>query len=290
MTTLVLGSTGQLATHLRELWPHAAFWSRADADLSSPGTLRGKIEAASPSAIVIAAAYTAVDKAESEPELAWRVNAEAPAEIARAAAALDVPLVHVSTDYVFDGTKPEPYVETDAVAPLNVYGRSKLGGELAVAAIAKRHWVLRTSWVFSEHGQNFVKTMLRLGRERDRLSVVADQIGRPTYAGDLARVIDVLLAGTQKAVPYGLHHVGGGPVTTWHGFATAIFGRACELGLLSGSPQVQAIPTSEYPTPARRPLSSVLQPGASLAAALPQQPDWTAGLSTSLHALLTRGR
>jgi dTDP-4-dehydrorhamnose reductase len=290
MTTLVLGSTGQLATHLRELWPQATFWSRADADLADPRSLRGKIEWARPSAIVIAAAYTAVDKAESEPELAWRVNAEAPAEIARAAAALDVPLVHVSTDYVFDGNKSEPYVETDPVAPLNVYGRSKLGGELAVASIATRYWILRTSWVFSEHGHNFVKTMLRLGRERHRLSVVADQVGRPTYAGDLARVIDVLLRPGGAAVPYGLHHVGGGPVTTWHGFATAIFRRACEMGLLPTAPQLQAIPSSQYPTPARRPLSSVLQPAASLAAALPQQPDWTAGLGTSLHALIALGR
>lgn len=288
MTTLVLGHTGQLATHLRELWPQVRFWSRTDADFADPGSLRARIEASAPSAIVIAAAYTAVDKAESEPELAWRINAEAPAEIARAAAALDVPLVHVSTDYVFDGRSAAPYAETDPVAPLNVYGRSKLGGELAVASIAKRYWILRTSWVFSEHGHNFVKTMLRLGRERDRLSVVADQFGRPTYAGDLARVIDTLVGPAPPPVPFGLHHVGGGPVTTWHGFATSIFERACAMGLLQASPQVQAIPTSQYRTPARRPLRSVLQPGASLAAALPQQPDWTAGLSRSLHALTAR--
>jgi dTDP-4-dehydrorhamnose reductase len=290
MTTLVLGSTGQLATHLRELWPDATFWSRAYADLADPRTLRGKLESARPSAIVIAAAYTAVDKAESEPELAWRVNAEAPAEIARAAAALDVPLVHVSTDYVFDGTKATPYIETDAVAPLNVYGRSKLGGELAVASIARRYWVLRTSWVFSEHGHNFVKTMLRLGRERDRLGVVADQTGRPTYAGDLARAIDALLAPAQPAVPFGLHHVGGGPVTSWHGFATRIFERGCALGLLPSRPEVQSIATSAYPTPARRPASSVLQSSPALVAALAQQPDWIAGLETCLTALLPKSR
>jgi len=290
MTTLVLGSTGQLASHLRELWPTATFWSRTDADLADPPTLRRKLESARPSAIVVAAAYTAVDKAESEPELAWRVNAEAPAEVARAAATLDVPLVHVSTDYVFDGTKTTPYVETDAVAPLNVYGRSKLGGELAVASIAKRYWILRTSWVFSEHGHNFVKTMLRLGRERDRLGVVADQTGRPTYAGDLAQVIAALLAPAQPAVPHGLHHVGGGPVTSWHGFATSIFERACALGLLPTPPQVQAIATSAYPTPARRPACSVLQPGATLGAALTGQPDWVAGLETCLNALLPKSR
>jgi dTDP-4-dehydrorhamnose reductase len=285
MTTLVLGSTGQLATHLRDLWPEATFWSRNDADFARPGSLRGKIEAARPGAIVIAAAYTAVDKAESEPELAWRVNAEAPAEIARAATTLDVPLVHVSTDYVFDGKKSEPYVETDPVAPVNVYGRSKLGGELAVASISKRYWILRTSWVFSEHGHNFVKTMLRLGRERDRLTVVADQIGRPTYAGDLARVIDLLLGPAGGAVPYGLHHVGGGPVTSWHGFAGAIFAEAVARGLLARAPAVAAIPTSAYPTPAQRPLHSVLAPSPALATAASGLVDWPRGLVRCLEGL-----
>jgi dTDP-4-dehydrorhamnose reductase len=285
MTTLVLGSTGQLAAHLRAVWPKAQFWSRADADLAAPSALRLKIESARPTAIVIAAAYTAVDKAESEPELAWRVNAEAPAEIARAAAALDVPLIHVSTDYVFNGLKPEPYVESDPVAPLNVYGRSKLGGELAVASIAKRYWILRTSWVFSEHGHNFVKTMLRLGRERDRLSVVADQIGRPTYAGDLARVIDALLAPAQTTVPHGLHHVGGGPVTSWHGFACSIFGEAVARGLLSRAPDVTAIPTSAYPTPAQRPLHSVLAPSPYLSPINSGIVDWTRGLARCLDQI-----
>ncbi|MEZ5458865.1 MAG: dTDP-4-dehydrorhamnose reductase [Steroidobacteraceae bacterium] len=285
MTTLVLGSTGQLATHLRELWPDAVFWSRTEADLAEPRTLRGKVESARPAAIVIAAAHTAVDKAESEPELAWRINAEAPAEIARAAATLDVPLVHVSTDYVFDGCKATPYVEDDPVGPLNVYGRSKLGGELAVQSIATRYWILRTSWVFSEHGQNFVKTMLRLGRDRDTLSVVADQLGRPTYAGDLARVIAELLRPTPAAVPFGLLHVGGGPATTWHGFAVAIFEGARAAGMLPGVPVVHAIPTSQYPTPARRPLSSVLEPSAALQQALSTHPDWRDGLNSVLRAL-----
>lgn len=290
MTTLVLGSTGQLASHLRALWPEAMFWSRADADLADPRTLRSKIESARPAAIVIAAAYTAVDKAESEPELAWRINAEAPAEIARAAATLDVPLVHVSTDYVFDGCKPAPYVESDPVAPLNVYGRSKLGGELAVRSIASRHWILRTSWVFSEHGQNFVKTMLQLGRERDALSVVADQTGRPTYAGDLARAIASLLQPQSAAVPFGLHHVGGGPATTWHGFAVAIFERARAAGMLARAPVVHAIPTSQYPTPAQRPLSSVLEPSATLMDGVATRPDWSRGLDSVLHALAGQTR
>src|SRR5690606_1943891 len=144
-------------------------------------------------AIVNAAAYTAVDRAETERDLAWRINAEAPAELARAAERLSVPLVHVSTDYVFDGHNAEGYVESDPVAPLSVYGRSQLGGELAVATLCARHWILRTSWVFSEHGNNFPKTMLRLARDRDELRVVDDQRGRPTYAGDLADCIAGIL-------------------------------------------------------------------------------------------------
>jgi dTDP-4-dehydrorhamnose reductase len=289
MKILVLGSNGQLAMHLRELWPDATFWGRAEADLSAPAAIEARIRDFQPEAIVNAAAYTAVDKAETEPDLAWRLNAEAPAAMARAAAALDVPLVQVSTDYVFDGTKVEPYVETDPVAPLNVYGRTKLGGELAVATLCRRHWILRTSWVFSEHGHNFVKTMLRLARERDRLSVVADQIGRPTYAGDLAAVIGKLLLARPGAVPYGLHHVGGGTPTTWHAFATAIFAAAFKRGLIARSPEVARIPTSAYPTPARRPLSSVLKPSARLERAYPGLVDWQSSLGRCLDTLQLQG-
>jgi len=157
MTVLVLGSAGQLARHLRELWPQATFWGRDSLDLSRPETVLGHVCSLRPSTIVNAAAYTAVDRAEAEPDLAWRINSEAAAALARAARALDVPLVHVSTDYVFDGRAARPYVESDAVAPLNVYGRSKLGGELAVAALCSRYWILRSSWVFSEYGSNFVR-------------------------------------------------------------------------------------------------------------------------------------
>ncbi len=180
MTFLVLGRTGQLASHLQITSPDAWFWDRATADLSDVANLEEKLVAAAPAAIVNAAAYTAVDRAETEPDLAWRINAEAPAAMARAARRLDVPLIHVSTDYVFDGASGSPYVETDGTRPPSVYGRSKLGGELAVATLCAKHWILRTSWVFSEHGHNFPKTMLRLARERTELRVVDDQHGRPT--------------------------------------------------------------------------------------------------------------
>ncbi len=164
MTVLVLGSSGQVARHLRELWPEALFWGRNTLDISDTANLERAILAASPDAVINAAAYTAVDRAETEAQAAWRLNAEAPAAAARAAEALGIPLVHLSTDYVFDGEADVPYAVGAATRPLSTYGRTKLGGELAVASICSRHWILRTSWVFSETGANFVHTMLRLAR------------------------------------------------------------------------------------------------------------------------------
>lgn len=282
MNVLVVGSTGQLARHLRESLPSATFWSRADADLSQPEALERKVLDAQPQFIVNAAAYTAVDRAETERELAWRVNAEAPAVLARAAAKLDVPVVQVSTDYVFDGLANQPYGESDPVAPLGVYAASKLGGELAVRTIHSKHWILRTSWVFSEFGANFVTTMLRLARERDELRVVADQHGRPTYAGDLAAAIAALVREPQT-VPFGTHHATGGSVVSWHAFAVQIIGRAQQCGMLAKSPVIHAIPTSSYPTPARRPLNAVLNPSAALSRVA--RFDWDAGLDRALENL-----
>ena len=289
MTVLVLGSTGQLASHLRETLPAATFWSRAEADLSDPESLPASIIALRPTAIVNAAAHTAVDRAESEPDLAWRVNAEAPAAMARAAQALDVPLIQVSTDYVFDGSKDGAYLVTDPVAPISVYGRSKLGGELAVQTLCQKHWILRTSWVFSEFGHNFVKTMLRLSRERETLTVVDDQRGQPTYAGDLARLIHALLrdvaAAPQDALPWGRYHVGAGPVVTWRDFAERVVTRAGERGLIGRIPTVSGIPTSAYPTPARRPRNSVLATESNLTSRYPDAFDWQAGLEAVLTHL-----
>ena len=282
MSVLVVGSTGQLAQHLRELLPGAMFWSRSDADLARPESLAQKVIDFRPAFIVNAAAYTAVDRAESERDVAWRVNADAPAALARAAAALDVPLVQVSTDYVFNGSGNTPYTETDPVGPLGAYGNSKLGGELAVRTIHTKHWILRTSWVFSEFGANFVKTMLRLARERDELKVVSDQFGRPTYAGDLALAITQLLH-QPGSVPYGIHHATGGSVVSWHEFATQIIARGHHSGLLAKMPTVHPIPTSAYPTPARRPLNSILNPSSTLSRIATF--DWNSGLDRTLAKL-----
>jgi dTDP-4-dehydrorhamnose reductase len=281
---LVLGRTGQLARHLQLLLPAATFWGRAEADLAQPEQLQARIEAFAPAFIINAAAHTAVDKAESERDLAWRVNADAPAAMARAAAARAVPLVHVSTDYVFDGSGDRPWSDGDPVSPQNVYGLTKLGGELAVRALAPKHWIVRTSWVFSEYGNNFVKTMVRLGKERSELKVVNDQRGRPTYAGDLARLI-VALATNPGATAFGTYHAGGNEPLSWCDFAGAIFSRAHARGLLAKQPAVIGIPSSQYPTPARRPANSVMQPSAALHAGTAVDFDWPRGLDRVLEFL-----
>lgn len=286
MTILVLGSSGQLARHLKDVLPGATYRGRDTLDLAEPARVRAAIEAMRPSAIVNAAGYTAVDKAESEPALAWRVNAESVAAAALAANALDVPFVHVSTDYVFDGRKASGYVETDATNPLSVYGASKLGGELAARTLCKKSWILRVSWVFSEHGANFVKTMLRLAATRDELRVVADQRGRPTYAGDIARVIAALLrADSEARLPFGTYHAVGGPAVSWHEFAGRIIELAFDRGMIAKRVPVRAITTEEYPLPARRPANSVLEPSGELERALGVAVDWSAGLTAALSAL-----
>jgi dTDP-4-dehydrorhamnose reductase len=281
MSIVVLGSSGQLARHLRELLPEARFLARAEADLADPAAVRKVLLAARPTCIVNAAAYTAVDRAESEPTLAWTVNAEAPAVMARVAGQLDVPLVHVSTDYVFSGHAGNGWRSSDPVSPVNTYGRSKLGGELAVATLCAKHWILRSSWVFSEYGSNFVKTMLRLAAERPELRVVDDQRGCPTYAGDLARLVARVTA-SPEALPYGLHHATGGPAVSWREFADSIVEVGYRLGVLANRVPVRGIRTSDYPTAARRPANSVLEPDA-----LPGGItfDWQAGLERAVGAL-----
>jgi dTDP-4-dehydrorhamnose reductase len=284
MTVLVLGENGQLAMHLRELMPDAAFWGRRTLDLAQPEAVPGAIGALRPTAIVNAAGYTAVDKAESEPDVAWRVNAESVAAIARTANALGVPLVHVSTDYVFDGTKAGEYEEGDALNPVSVYGVTKAAGELAVRALCTNAWVLRVSWLFSEHGANFVKTMLRLAATRDELRVVEDQRGRPTYAGQVAQLIARLIERRESVVPYGIYHAVGGPVVSWRDFAVAIVRRAHERGLLARQLPVRSIRTFEYPTAARRPANSALRPSAAFER-LGVELNWSTGLDEALTRL-----
>jgi len=286
MTLLVVGASGQLASHLRQRLPQAVFRGREALDLTDTAAIEPAVRAINPAVIINAAAYTAVDAAESEPDTAWQLNAEAPAALARAAAAVGAVLVHISTDYVFDGNAEDAYPADAATRPINVYGRSKLAGELAVATLCQRHWILRASWVFSEFGSNFVRTMLRVGAERDVLKVVADQFGRPTYAGDLAVVIERLTQLTQDNGPeWGVYNAVGGRVVSWYEFAGEIFQGASERGLLGTTPTVQAIPTADYPTPATRPLRAVLEPSAALRTATGFEPDWHTGLGQTLDRL-----
>ncbi len=285
MKVLVLGATGQLARHLSEELPSATFWGRAVLDLGGSSDVASAIERFAPSAIVNAAAYTAVDKAETERTLAWSVNAKAPAVIAEAASMLGVPLVHVSTDYVFDGSSASEYATDDPVRPINVYGASKLAGELAVRALCSKSWILRTSWVFSEHGQNFVRTILRLAATRDSLRVVADQFGRPTYAKDLANAIAKIVTRSDSdgAIDFGLYHATGGPIVSWYRFATEVVQRAHAQRILKTRTPISPITTAEYPTAARRPANSALMPSPEIAERIGASFDWPSSLERMLE-------
>lgn len=260
MRAVVIGTTGQLAIELHRAKRPAGFELLAPhkLELANAAEVEAWLDASKPALVVNAAAYTAVDRAEAERDRAFAINATGPLTLARWCERHGAALVHVSTDYVFDGSKHEGYVPEDVTAPLSVYGASKLAGEEHVRSTAARHLILRTSWVFSAHGQNFVKTMLRLARERDELRVVADQVGRPTPAAELARVLwsacEGLASGREPA--WGTYHVAGAGSTNWHAFAEAI---VLEQQPFTGrAPRVVPITTADYPTPARRPTSSIL--------------------------------
>lgn len=261
MNLLVLGAAGQIGRELCRLsWPapyQIVGVDRAEVDISREEAVADAVRRERPDIIINAAASTAVDRAESEPEAAFAVNAAAPGYLAAACKLARIPLIHISTDYVFDGTKQTPYREDDPVNPLGVYGRSKEAGDRAVRAVLAEHVILRTAWVYSAHGHNFVRTMLRLGSERPVLRVVADQIGSPTSAADVARaiaaIVQRLTAGDRH---FGTYHFAGAGAVSWHGFAEAIFELAAPWR--GAPPRVEAITTAEYPTPARRPSNSVL--------------------------------
>jgi len=229
---------------------------RDDLDITDADAVSATVRSYAPGVAINAAAYTAVDKAEAEPDMAYAVNRDGPANLAAACAKLDIPLVHYSTDYVFDGSKAGAYSEEDPVAPLGVYGASKLAGEQAVRSVCAKYLILRTSWVFSAVGHNFVRTMLRLGSEREQLRVVADQYGKPTAAAELARLTCEIL--TKAEGRWGIYHLAQSPVTSWHGFAEVIFAEARRQGVDLKVTEVQAITTAEYPTPAKRPANSAL--------------------------------
>lgn len=280
MTLLVFGSSGQVASELRRHAPEARFLGRNEADLTDPQACANAVREMAPSAVINAAAYTAVDRAEDEEALAQIINADSPAAIARACAALNVPLVQVSTDYVFDGSGHAPWRPRDPVAPQNAYGRSKLRGENAVRAAGGPFAILRTSWVFSSHGANFVKTMLRLGESRDSLNIVDDQIGGPTAAEDIA-VACLQIARQLVLVPAksGIYHFSGAPDTSWKAFAQTIFAQADRPVTVTG------IPTSDYPTPARRPLNSRLDCSGTETVFGLHRPDWQSALTRVLKEL-----
>ena len=279
MTILVFGETGQLARELAADETVTCL-GRDQADLSHPAACAAAIRQAQPQAVINAAAYTAVDKAESEEALASVINGAAPGAMAATCADMGIPFVTVSTDYVFDGSGDAPWQPGDATGPLNAYGCSKLAGEEAVRAAGGAYAILRASWVVSAHGNNFVKTMLRLGRERDRLTIVADQIGAPTPARDIAAACLAMARQlAEDAGKSGTYHLQGAPETSWADVARAIFAEA------NITCQVEDIPTTAYPTPAARPLNSRLD-----CASLEQtfgilQPDWRLGLRDILKDL-----
>lgn len=250
------------------------------ADFDTPDMQPSLIERVSPDIVVNAAAHTAVDRAESERDAAFRANAEAPQRIAEACAARDAWLVHYSTDYVFDGSGKRPYREEDPTAPLGVYGQSKLAGEDAIRASGARHTILRTAWVYAAHGKNFMRTMLRLAAERDELRVVADQTGTPTSAALIADITAMVLA--RPFAGSGIRHLTATGATTWHGFAEAIVAGAHARGLLPRVPRVVPISTAEYPTPAKRPGYSCLDVSMIEAELGCRLPDWSDGLSNVL--------
>ncbi|TAG23026.1 MAG: dTDP-4-dehydrorhamnose reductase [Rhodobacterales bacterium] len=279
MKALVFGQTGQVAREVHRLLPEARFLGRDQADLMDPAACAAAVLASDADVVINAAAWTAVDKAEADEAAATVVNGDSPSAMARAAADKGVPFLHISTDYVFDGSGNQPFAPDDPTAPLGAYGRSKLAGEIGVRSAGGQHLILRTSWVFSAHGANFVKTMLRLGAEREVLRVVADQIGGPTPAAAIAKALVTAAAALKDGAPNGTHHFSGAPDASWADFARAIMAQA-------GLPcRIEDIPTSDYPTPARRPLNSRLDCAAFEASFSVKRPDWRQGLYTVMTEL-----
>lgn len=283
MKILLSGANGQLGRCFQDLVSKTdtvlALGSQ-ELDISNLQAVLAVAEEFRPDIIINAAAYTAVDKAESDARRAAVVNCHGPENLGLAAKQVGSRLVHVSTDYVFDGSGSVPYLETDAVNPLGVYGQTKLAGELLVQSILPEVIIIRTAWVFSEYGNNFVKTMLRLAKDRSELGVVADQVGCPTYAGDIAAAILKLVAGN---APGGIYHYCGDRSVSWAEFAQAIFAEGERAGVLARQPKVNFISTEEYPTPAKRPAYSVLS--AAKIAEYYQPSDWQAALEKIVFQL-----
>ena len=291
MRILLTGANGQVGWELAHRGGQQGLevlaLDRSDLDITDPVLVNKQVNRSAVSLVVNAAGYTAVDQAESEPELAFAVNRDGPACLASACEKAGIPLVHISTDYVFDGQKQGSYLETDPVSPLGVYGKSKAAGEVAVREHLPEHLILRTSWVYGIRGDNFVKTMLRLGREREVIQVVADQYGCPTYAADLAETILKIAAHVQagRQGHWGTYHYCGKGVTTWQGFAEAIFNLARKYVPLKVR-QIEAVTTAEYPAAAPRPANSVLDCSLLTSHFGVAPKPWNESLASMLHQII----
>jgi dTDP-4-dehydrorhamnose reductase len=281
MKLLVFGQTGQVATELQRLAADAIYLGRGATNLAYPAACAAAVMAYRPDVVINAAAYTAVDRAESEPDTAYIINANAPGAMARTCADLGIPFLHISTDYVFDGSGSVPWQVTDPIAPLGAYGLTKAAGEQAVRDAGGAHAILRTSWVFSAHGNNFVKTMLRLSENRDALSVVEDQIGGPTPAGSIASALLTMARAMVAGQGGGTYHYAGVPAVSWACFARETFAAAGRDIIVTG------IPTSEYPTAAVRPLNSRLDCHLLEAQFCITPPDWKTELAHIVRELLS---
>ncbi|ABE55940.1 dTDP-4-dehydrorhamnose reductase [Shewanella denitrificans OS217] len=284
MRILITGKNGQVGSCLVELLDAETDLTflaldREQLDITDANEVSKVVAEFKPDIIINAAAYTAVDRAEKECELAYAINRDGPYNLALAANDVNALIIHLSTDYVFSGNSSESYVESDKTGPQSEYGRSKLAGEQAVVLACSRHIILRTAWVFGEHGNNFVKTMLRLAKTRDTLDVVADQFGGPTYAGDIAKAIlaisNQVMKGNQA---YGVYHYSGFPHVSWYDFAKTIFSTALQQGFLKNTIQVRPITTLDYLTPAKRPANSRLDCHKINIAFVIEQSDWQSAL------------
>jgi dTDP-4-dehydrorhamnose reductase len=286
MRVLITGCHGQVGSCLTKQLANneniaVLALDREHLDITSQDAVNATVAEFEPSIIINAAAHTAVDKAEEEVDLSYAINRDGPKYLAQAAQSVGAAMLHISTDYVFEGNKTGEYVETDATNPQGVYGKSKLAGEIAVAEACDKHIILRTAWVFGEHGNNFVKTMLRLGQTRDALSIVGDQFGGPTYAGDIASVLIQIAKRIilESKVEYGVYHYSGLPHVSWFDFADAIFDVAVEQKVLAKKPSLTSITTEQYPTPASRPSNSRLSNGKITQAFSVEPSDWNSALN-----------
>ncbi|WP_108682462.1 dTDP-4-dehydrorhamnose reductase [Methyloceanibacter sp. wino2] len=294
MRILVAGNTGQVAQALAECAAHGSGLTlrslgRDTMDIRDKPAVVRAVDAERPDIVVNAAAYTAVDKAESDEDAVFAVNETGARNLAEASASAGIPVIHLSTDYVFDGTKPDPYTEDDPVAPAGAYGRSKLAGEVAVGEANPQHIIFRTAWIHSATGHNFVKTMLRLAADRDALNVVDDQRGNPSYAPHIADAILTVARGLKAdgaSAAWGLYHLAGTGATTWCGLAREVFARSRALG--GDYADVNPITTADYPTPAQRPANSQLDCGKLARTFGIEMPSWQDGVAECVSRLVTR--